>query len=197
MKAVETSRPRLVGAIAWILCGCGAPDVELLTGVHDVAGENPLVPEIPLYPWPSDQFLTADPATDSGLRVDLTEAELPDGFLPEMFESHDGFSRMPAMLAWLPGGFDPATLPDASMPGATTEHAASVMLIEHATGARVPALVELDLTVDDPEQRSLIIRPHQVLAPAAAFSAKRCGTSFSKRARSSGVSVQASVSVRL
>ena len=115
-----------LGALVATLGACAGPDVELLTGVHDVPGENPLVPEIPLYPWPSDQFLMADPSTDSGYRVDLSEAELPEGFLPEMFESHDGFSRMPVILAWLPGGFDPDTLPDPTALGATTETGAAV-----------------------------------------------------------------------
>lgn len=157
-------------ATAWAtLGGCGPPEVELLTGVHDVAGENPLVPEIGLYPWPSDQYLSVDLTRETGRVVDLADAELPDGFLPEMFDQHDGFSRIPAILAWLPGGFDPATLPEPSNPGATTVPGSSVLLIETATGDLIPALVELDLTVDDPVERSLIVRPHQALRGDAGY----------------------------
>lgn len=146
---------------------CGAPDeVELLTGLPNKPGGDPLVPEVALLPWPSDQFLTADTTTRTGWRLTLDERVVPDGLDAAMFAEDDGFSRVAPMLAWLPGGFDPAALPDLE---ASLAPDSPILVVDLDTYERAPVLAEVDLQEADPEQRTLILRPERVLRPGAHY----------------------------
>jgi hypothetical protein len=151
-----------------LLASCGPPDqIELITGIPNEPGGDPLVPEVALLPWPSDHFLRSDPTAATGRRVALNEDVIPDGLTPEMFARDDGFSRMSPMLAWLPGGFSPDPLP--SGPEATLASTSPVIVVDMATGERIPVLAEVDMQEPEPELRTLILRPQRVLKPDTGY----------------------------
>jgi pimeloyl-ACP methyl ester carboxylesterase len=113
---------------------------EILEGLPNEPGGNPLIPGEAMYPFPSD-FYRVDG------RVVYPAEALPGGLPPEMFES-DGFSRMSPILALLEGGVDPASISDTS-----------VRLIRSTDYADAPILAEVDLQSADPLRRALIVRP--------------------------------------
>lgn len=149
---------------------CAAPNDDLggdVVGVDDLA--NPIVPQVPLFPWPSDQYLVADPATASGRRVSLPTDLLPEGITPAMFAADDGFSRVVPMLTYLPGGVDPSTLPDPHDEGATLADDSPVIVVRSGTCERVPLLAEVDANAPNADTQALILRAHRALAPATRY----------------------------
>lgn len=140
-------------------------DAGLISDLPNRPKGNPLNPEIAAYPFPSDFYLTADDTTVTKRRVDLPEEVLPPIFLAENFNSADGFSRIPAILAHFPQGIDPASLPDPNDPKASIADDSPAFLVDAETGSRIPALIELDATSKDTKRQALILRPHLALAP--------------------------------
>jgi hypothetical protein len=138
----------------------------MITGISNLPGGNPLVPRAAMYPYPSD-FYTVPDDTRTGLRVQLPEEAMPEGLPISLWADHDGFSRIPAILARFDAELDPSTLPPASDPGASLADDASIVLLE-ATGGwqRVPFLAELDQGAFSPLDQALIVRPHRALAAA-------------------------------
>ncbi|MCP4872512.1 MAG: hypothetical protein GY898_27795 [Proteobacteria bacterium] len=151
-----------------LLVGC-EPEVETITDLPNVAGGNPLVPDVAMYPWPSDLYLEADASTRTGRRVVLPEEPMPPGLSTSTFADDDGFTRIPAMLAWFREGVDPASLPDAADAGATTRDDSPIFLVEEGTWRRIPLLVEPDLNARGPFEQALILRPNHVLAPDTGY----------------------------
>ncbi len=149
---------------------CAAPEGtggSAVIGAHSMA--NPIVPQVPLFPWPSDQYLVADAALPSGRRVELPETLLPDGMTTEMFAADDGFSRVVPILTFFPGGIDPTSLPDWRDEEATTLANSPVLLVESGTCRLIPLLVEPDAGAVLADQETLILRPHVVLKPATQY----------------------------
>ena len=159
--------PLLFAAI--ISSGCPPEEEELLTGLPDVAGENPLVPDVAMYPFPSDFYLEADASTLTGRRVALVDATMPDGVSATTLASADGFSRAPALLAWFEGGLDASSLPTIDDPGASMAADATVRLLREDSWEPVPLLVELDLNTEDLDEQALIIRPQDILEPGVGY----------------------------
>lgn len=155
-----------------LLAGCPAatpsedptPAPERITGIANPGGGDPLVPEVGLYPFPSDYWLAEDATSPTGRRVIIPDGLLPEPLHPGVFAEHDGFTRMPALLTWFDAAVDAATLPDLEDPAATLADDASVRLLREDTWERVPALVELDQNTDLPFDQALIVRPRQLLA---------------------------------
>ncbi|TNE92370.1 MAG: hypothetical protein EP330_01580 [Deltaproteobacteria bacterium] len=143
---------------ALLLVGCG----ENLGVLPNEPGGNPLVPEIGMYPYPSDFY-----RVDGQLAFD--ERTLPEGLPPELFADNDGFSRIVPILTHLPGGFDRASLPGPTDAAATVAGSAPVLLVNGRTHERVPHLAEIDGYVEDPSEAALIIRPLQALDPATPY----------------------------
>ncbi len=162
-------RIALVVASALLLCACPSSEPELVTGLPNEPGGNPLVPDVALYPWPSDLYLVDDASTETGRRLELPDEALPDGLSASSFAADDGFTRVPAMLAFFREGIDPATLPDASDEGATTSPDSPVLLVEEGTWRLIPLLAELDLNARGAFEQALILRPHHVLRPDTGY----------------------------
>lgn len=150
---------------------CAAPQDDEGADVVGAADlPSPFDAGLDLFPWPSDQYLVPDAATATGRRVALPADLTPDGLPPSIFVADDGFSRVAPILTWMPGGFDPATLPPYDDEGYTAEQPDSaVLLVESGTCARVPALVEIDANATDPAQQVLIVRAHRALKPATRY----------------------------
>ncbi len=115
-----------------------------------------------LLPWPADQYL--DRATDADhptVRVD--DAQMPAGIPAFMLEA-DGFTRIPPMVAWLPGGIDPASLPPVDDWGATLAQDSPIRVVVlqgDAAPVPWPVMAEPDITHPDPSDASIILRPHR------------------------------------
>lgn len=165
----------LVGAILLPACArepspaTGEPNETpevVLTGLPNAPGGNPLVPDEAMLPYPSDFFLAPDPSTATGRRLAFPDQALPAGVRADLFASHDGFTRAPAILTVLEGGVDPSSLPD--VPG-SVEPDSPVLLVREDTWSPVPILAELDETVEDPDARTLILRPQIALDPDTGY----------------------------
>lgn len=153
--------------LALMACAPTDPDTSPDTDATVVRADdrpNPLVPEIGLFPWPSDQYLVPDDTTVTGRRLSLPDAHVPDGLAADMFAAEDGFSRVVPILAYLPGGVSPSSLPDPEAWDATLQDDSPVMLVRIDTGERVPLLAENDATEPDPTLATLVLRPHRALA---------------------------------
>lgn len=149
-----------------VLSACQAPVDELITGLPNLPGGNPLVPEVALYPWPSDLYLAADTSTTTGFRVDVPPAVLPDDSWAPIVAEADGFSRAVPMLAYLPGGFDASSFPTLAE---SVTPAASVQLWREGADAPTPILVELNSEAPGAARQALVIRPQVSLDPDAAY----------------------------
>lgn len=141
----------------------GTVDFGYYPELPNVPGGNPLVPEVGMYPFPSNFYLEPDEATKTGWRFAPSAEALPNRHTAQMFEGIDGFSRIPLILTHLPGGIDAATLPDPAQADATLKDDAPVFLLEGPDWVRVPALVEVDMNAASDADRALIIRPHRTL----------------------------------
>lgn len=151
--------------LAGLLAGCTSSP-EVISGIDATPGGNPLVPDLPLLPFPSDLYLEADPTTATGRRVAIPAEALPADLEPEMFTDADGFSLVPQIVTWFQGGLDPASLPE---PEATLAEDAPVQLVRARDGARVPVVAEIDTSTDLADQAALLIRPWIGLEPGETY----------------------------
>ncbi len=127
------------------------------------------------YPFPSNVYLDDDPTgkLPSGKRLTFGATTLPktQGLRPvdpSIFHDKDGFSVGSGVLAHLPGATSTGMATPNSIERSLEEDHPSV-LIEADTGRRVPHWVDLDYsakrdgTDDTDDERSIIIRPAEVL----------------------------------
>ncbi len=138
----------------------------LLTGdakMPNKPGGNPLVPEVAAFPFPSDFYLEKASTTETGYRIKIPQAALHKSVPASMFSDADGFSRIPILLAYLTGGIDKKSLPDPGDPGLTVGDASPVYLVKAGTWKKVPILIEIDMMPQTDTERSLILRPLQLL----------------------------------
>ena len=134
-------------------------------------GGNPLVPEQAAYPFPSDFYLTEDATTPTGRRIEIPVEVLPEGLRSgaDLFNGIDGFSLIPLLLAYLPGGVDIATLPSPTDHGESVADDSTVFLVEEGTLERIPLLAEIDANADEPTEAALLIRPLVALKPNTGY----------------------------
>lgn len=143
------------------------PDV---LGFPNQPGGNPLVPEFALYPFPSDFYLEEDTDSLTGWHIAIPKEALPGNLEdPDIFSEMDGFSRLPVILAYLPGGIDGTTLPAPEKPELTVADDSPVFLVKAETWERVPVLAENDLTAKEDTDRALILRPLIALEPRTRY----------------------------
>lgn len=164
---------RVVLAAGLSACEAAPPEDDALPWPDASALPNPIEAEMPLLPWPSDQYLVEDAATATKRRIAIDPSLLPEDLPPSWFEGHDGFSRVAPIVTWFGSGLDPASLPDPADWGATLDIASSPILVLRADGAgapeAVPLLAELDAYTTDVDHAPLILRPHRALAPSARY----------------------------
>ncbi len=118
-----------------------------------------------LFPFPDDSFTVSDPSTVTGRRVDFPRAAMPQNQAgipidPSAWNRNDGFSPGAAVVTFVPGldlnrtGAAPVT--DL---GRSRRAEAPIVLLDATTGRRVPYWAELDQSVPNDDQRSLVVRP--------------------------------------
>ncbi len=144
------------------LTSCSGEGVVEIEDYQNLPGGNPLVPEVAAFPFPSDFYLAADAMTATGRRVSMTDAIMPRGVQASVFRE-DGYTIIPSILAYLPGGTDVASLPSPTDHAQSVADDSSVFLVREDTWERVGVLAELDQTTDNLERQAIILRPLRAL----------------------------------
>lgn len=136
--------------------GAERPECEFLGDPAEAAGGC-------YVPFPSDWFTVADSATPTGRRVALPEALAnADGVSVDMTEwnRNDGFSPNTPILAYLPSlDAEASGLPAWTDIEASLADDSPVLLLDAATGERVPLWAEVDAHAAADADRLLTIRP--------------------------------------
>ncbi|WP_218105709.1 hypothetical protein [Micromonospora inyonensis] len=129
-------------------------------------GCDPVDPAACLLPFPSDLYTVADPATDTGIRVNLQRSAMPENIFganvdPTDWNRNDGFSPGSMLLTRIPG-LDPVAsgIAPSTDIGRSLAPDAPIVLVNTRTGERHPYWAELDANAADaPDRQVLIIRP--------------------------------------
>jgi hypothetical protein len=127
-----------------------------------------------LMPWPSSAYLEADAKTATGVRVALPTAAMPSNLDsipvdPAPWNRFDGFSPSGALLAAFPAGVAADGLPGHADPSASLADDSLVVVVNMDTGERLTMFAEVDMNVDEPALRPLIIRPLERMAAGARY----------------------------
>lgn len=128
-------------------------------------GCNPLAPEWDcLLPYPCD-FFVAKADTASGFKLEIPAKSRPTMTDGEVFDPTDdwplnGFPVASQIAVLIPGGVAEADLVfHTGDIDSTTTSASHTLLIEAATGKRIPHFAEIDPRPEDEAKRALILRP--------------------------------------
>jgi hypothetical protein len=124
---------------------------------------DPLVPSYCGFPFPSNVFTQADATSPTGRRLALGRALIPAGSKdasggPEIWNVADGFSAGVAAMAHLPGATIAGLAGPLDLERSRTDESPTVLL-DAATGERVPHFAELDMSSGDDARRTFMIRP--------------------------------------
>lgn len=159
----------LVAAAFAVLAACGGGGSG---GIPDEC--NPLSGDACMMPWPSMAYADVDGTTATGYKLNLPIEAMPtniDGIAldPTLYNRWDGFTTMGPLLARFPGGVSADGLPPYTDPDQSLAADSPILLIDLDGGTRVPFFAEGDMGVDDPAQRTLIIRPLVRLTPGGHY----------------------------
>ena len=124
---------------------------------------NPVDGGLCAYPFPSSFFLTEDPATPTGLRVDFGPTTMPvnrDGVPidPSSWNRLDGFPILGRAMALLPG----ATTAGAATwdnPALSMQADSKTLIFDAETGELQPHYAELERFTDDTARRAMLLHP--------------------------------------
>jgi hypothetical protein len=128
-----------------------------------------LIDERCILPYPSSRFLTPDASTPTGVRLAYPADALPANSSgkhidPTDWNTLDGFSPGPVIMALFPDTGFPVDL-GLSNVAFHTNFARSLdadhptILMDAATGERIPHFAEMDANTDDVTKKVMIIRP--------------------------------------
>jgi hypothetical protein len=126
---------------------------------------NPLDSRHCLLPFPSDFFTVPDTSTDTGLRIHIARESAPrndDGVHVDTTEwnRNDGFSPGSQIVTYVEGiDVEQTGLVNVADIGGSLAEDAPAVLIDTATGERIPYFSELDASVSSDANRVLFVRP--------------------------------------
>jgi hypothetical protein len=128
---------------------------------------DPIAPSYCGFPFPSNVFTTADPASPTGRRLKLSAVAMPVSYYGQAVDNTawdrlDGFSTSGGILVHLPGATS-AGLPTVFDIETSLSEDSPTILLDTETGERVAHFAELDATANDPTRAPLFIRPAQAL----------------------------------
>lgn len=135
------------------------------------AGCNPISLDACYLPYPSSFYQQADSTTPTGVRTKWPAVFLPDvegvPFDPGRLADLDGASPATPLVVFFKDGIDLADLATLHSMERSAEAAAPLVILDTASGERVPYFVELDANaIPGPvDHQTLIIRPLRRLAP--------------------------------
>ena len=162
---VAATAPVATDADATATTEGGPADAALVASITDSldaapAGCDPLDTRHCLLPFPSNAYRVdgrvAFPL--DGMPVNVASVSVD----PSEWNRNDGFSPNTPILAHLPD-IDPAILPPWTDLAASLADDSPVVLVDVATGARVPLWAEIDAKADDDADRLLAIHPAAAL----------------------------------
>jgi len=124
---------------------------------------DPIAPTLCGLPFPSTFYMRTDDSSPTGWRVHLGETTLPidsNGYqpAPTYWNERDGWSPLTPMLAHIPEVSLTGVIGHDDL-GAYLDEDARTVVVDVATGERVPHFVELDMSYDDDDRRMLMLRP--------------------------------------
>jgi hypothetical protein len=124
---------------------------------------DPLVPEVCLFPWPSNVYTVADPSLPTGRRLALSQAAMPTNnngtrANPRPWNRLDGFASGLALMAYLPGASDTGFATPITIERSLEADSPTIVL-DAETGERVAHWAELDRSHAQDDRRALMIRP--------------------------------------
>jgi hypothetical protein len=124
-------------------------------GVAQAGSCDPTDPSVCLYPWPNDRFTKADPATDTGRRLDIGIDQMPRNAAgvpidPTQFNRNDGFSPGTLIVTRVPGldtqkAFDANGFPTNANPSLSFKKDARAVLIDATSRKHPRALIWAEL----------------------------------------------------
>lgn len=154
------------------------PEPEEAREEWPLLGCDPLVPSYCTAPFPSNVFTVEDDTSPTGRRVSLAQELFPADNMdrrpdPAPWNELDGFSPLLAISAHFPE-LTAASLTASNVATATSiarsmDDDSPTVLLNAATGERVPHWVDLDATGDDDAARMMMIRPAIRLADATRY----------------------------
>jgi hypothetical protein len=158
MERLVLSRPhdRVPLVLVLLFGACGSPDtLENNFGVVEDLGEDGCDNLLPacLYPFPSDAYVDGD-------RLSLPDPVVRQGIGgvdPGPTNQNRGFGAATPILFQLPGAAPPATAPFDST--TSLEDGSPTLLIDAATGERIPHWVEQDYLSPTLDPPLFVIRP--------------------------------------
>jgi hypothetical protein len=122
-----------------------------------------------LFPWPNDHFTVADPTTDTGRRLNLQSASMPQNrggkpIDPAPFNRNDGFSPGALIVTKVPGlettkAFQATGAVPVTQMSRAFEGRQPVVVIDARTRERHMVWAEIDSTAAAKEDVTLLIRP--------------------------------------
>lgn len=129
---------------------------------------DPLVPQNCAMPFPSNHFLKADAATETGFRVNFTATSLPKSIEdihinPTEFNRFDGFSPASQILFHFDALVDGANLPPITDIGKSLEDESPTVLLDAETGEMIVHFTEVDAREAPDSERPVILRPMVLL----------------------------------
>ena len=115
-------------------------------------------------PYPSDFFRVADASLPSGFRVETVGAARLDGKAGSAdvntLRPIDGFSRIPTLvLTFAVEVADAGFVRLADPPESSLLVASNTVIVDAATGERIPHFVDLDSRATDPKRRAIVLHP--------------------------------------
>jgi hypothetical protein len=177
--AATASPPTTDGVVESTTTTIAADDATVDAVVMQLAasppGCDPFDTRACVLPFPSDALTVDDDATPTNRRVAFPEQGLPtnssgSAIDPAAWNRADGFSANSPILTWI-AGLDPvaSNLPSWTDLQASLTSDAPVVLVDTATGDRVPLWAEVDVDAAGPDGQLLVIHPAVSLEPATSY----------------------------
>lgn len=144
--------------------GCrGKTDDDSAGPAGELSGCDPVDPALCALPYPSGYFQVDDAGEGSGKRNAYGPTALPINrddvpLQPDLLNERDGYSTLTPLVTFFDDVSLDGTLTQDTL-GDYTAADAKTVLLNAATGERVPHFVELDMTAEEPGERLLILRP--------------------------------------
>ena len=138
-------------------------------------GCDPLDTRGCVLPFPSDALTVDDESSPTGLRVAFPAQGLPANSSgapidPTVWNRQDGFSTNTPLLTWI-DDLDVAAsrLPSWTDLTSSIDDDTTVLLVDVATGERIPLWAEVDVDSSGPTGELVVIRPAISLEPASTY----------------------------
>lgn len=157
--------PVLILAATLPLLACkdkGDDSGSAIVDLGDRGDCNPVDPSLCLLPFPSSFFLQ-EADTETGWQVAYGPLSLPENIddlqiEPTYWNERDGHSVNSPLMVFFDDLSSEGLIPNTDM-GAYLDEDAKTVIIDVETGERVAHWAEREITIDDPTQQLLIIRP--------------------------------------